>query len=376
MNKILIQGYYGFSNLGDDILLLVAYGWVKELFPYAEIVVFANNPDTKQNLYISKLLNSKTRTINYSAQEHFDLIVHGGGGIHYDFERGSVSYLLFNSFIRTIGAHLFLKAFKFYKRIKGKENITAGNRIGIGIGVGLFTSSSKKFYSNIPILGDYDYLLVRDAASVERARSINKKVRVTQSSDLAFATDYWHTILKPKVEGNTLRLGFVLRSWKYSDNHICEVIQIASNLASQGIQITFYSFDVEHDRESLKLIGSQHRVIIWEPEMVEVEDFFLEFQSEDLIITSRFHGAILASTFGVSSICLVIEPKLASVKEILATSCQLVELESIALSLQKLIITTLGEIKSWKEKAISDFKRNRSLVINGLIEAKNYVKKQ
>lgn len=373
--KILLQGYYGFGNLGDDILLLVCYYNLKRHFPNTELVIFVNT-DSQTSSYLNGLLNEKIRTINYSAREHFDFIVHGGGGVHYDYDEGNFFFSILNRIILSRPSW-FIKFFQFYKALKKKENISTTYRIGLGIGVGTFTPSSRKFYTNLPILNGYDYLQVRDSASVAAATRYRTQVSPVLSTDLAFLSEYWHPAgLKKEDRPLKKRIGMVLRHWRNNNNYVNETLDVAASLRDKGFSVTFFSFEKVYDTPYSKLVQDNFNLVEWPGESGNLHEFFTTFCDHDLIVSSRFHGVILASTFGMPSIALKLDPKLSALKEILPESAQVLELEQIQAQLEGLILATFNDLKFWQERTHRDFERNNKIIREAMDSINTFIRER
>lgn len=372
--KILLQGYYGFGNLGDDILLKVTHAFIKKAAPQASIFIL-NNASKSQSGYLRSLVNENVEFVDYRARQHFDLIVHGGGGVHYDFDPGNWKFEILNRLINGIGIQFFLQGFKAYKQLKNAEQISTHFRMGLGIGVGAFTKSSKKYYSNLPILGDYDYLLVRDEGSMKEVKKFNKGVVVRHSTDLAFLTDYWKPPINRTNKKNAFEIGVVLRHWKYDHEHILEVVKAMKTLQKQGVGVKFFSFEKSYDQPYLSLIQNSFEVHCWNPHIQSFSDFFNIFGNTDLILTTRFHGAILASAFSIPSVYIQIEPKLDKLSEILPTSTFGLSIRSTSDQIERSLSETVPHIAEKRNASEYDFKQNNIRIVYDLKEAEAIVRK-
>jgi len=371
--NILLQGYYGFGNLGDDILLKVTHDFINKAAPQASIFVL-NNASENQSGYMRSLMNEKVEVVDYKTRQHFDLIVHGGGGVHYDFDAGNWKYGILNRLINGMGIQAFLQGFRAYKRLKNAEQITTNFRMGLGIGVGTFTQSSKKYYSNLPILGDYDYLLVRDEGSVKEVKKINKRVDVRHSTDLAFLTGYWKPQVN-RIKKNGFEIGVVLRQWKYDHEHILEVVKAMKTLQKQGIGVKFFSFEKPYDQPYISLVQNSFEVHCWNPLIQSFSDFFNIFGNTDLILTTRFHGAILASAFSIPSVFIQIEPKLDKLSQILPTSTFGLPIGSTSDQIERSLLEIVHNIAEQRSASEYDFKQNNSRIVHDLKEAEAIVRK-
>ena len=98
--------------------MIVSYELLKEKYPDATITVFSNNSinnkDTKSsegyNLYIKELLGEDIQIIDWTYIGHFDLLVNGGGGVHFDNKPAGLAYFALNKLSRSIPISFIVKA--------------------------------------------------------------------------------------------------------------------------------------------------------------------------------------------------------------------------------------------------------------------------
>lgn len=84
MTRILISGYYGFDNAGDDSVLFGIIGSLKKQIPNVELAVLSNTPEDTQRLFgISSFNRWKIGTIIQEIKKS-DLLIMGGGSLLQD----------------------------------------------------------------------------------------------------------------------------------------------------------------------------------------------------------------------------------------------------------------------------------------------------
>lgn len=54
--KVLLSGYYGFDNAGDDAVLYAIVQSLRTAMPDIEITVLSNQPEKQQHSFMYKLL--------------------------------------------------------------------------------------------------------------------------------------------------------------------------------------------------------------------------------------------------------------------------------------------------------------------------------
>jgi polysaccharide pyruvyl transferase WcaK-like protein len=359
--KVVLQGYYGYGNLGDDVLMLTAYGWVKENFPTHEILICSDSPHAD---YIPRLTGDQVKTVRSNENIHADWIIHGGGGIYFDFKEGSKKSLALNKIIRLTGFQSFRSMYRLYRNMRGNSGITATRRAGLGIGIGTYTASSRRFYGDIVPLAEYDFLMVRDTESAEHFKALKLKAEVLVSTDLAFLQKYWKgSYGAPSGK----KVGFILRDWIYDGNRYFGVMRsVADQLIAEGYDVRFYSFDKIADKHYISEFSSRYPVITWDPYQHSIGFFLGELANCSLLITSRAHGAILSACIGVPSVCLGIEPKLEKISLMLKRSSVLVKQPFISENIIDLIKNQWRNIEQLRIKTQEDAAENSALITNGL----------
>ena len=82
---ILISGYYGYGNTGDEAILSVMIKDLRAQIPGVEIFVVSGNPkETKARYLVGSISHNDLQAI-ISTIKMCDLVILGGGGLLHDY---------------------------------------------------------------------------------------------------------------------------------------------------------------------------------------------------------------------------------------------------------------------------------------------------
>lgn len=313
--NILVRGYYGQGNLGDDLLCMAAIQFLNEKYPYSHISILSYGKDTD---YLHQLSSIEITVVNKIDYELYDLVVFGGGGVFFDFEEGSKSDRLMNGFFKVTGLTTYSRV---YNQLRAwKSGVTKLPRhIAIGVGIGEFTKSSKKFKFKIPELFGCTDVFVRDQISKENADKMGMQ-NACVNTDLAF----YLADQIPKKQNLAQfpeKVTFILRDWKYDNSsYLNEVGNYINTLSDIGVKIDIVTLDTD-DKKTVQFAEEYKLPIsIWKPEKESPFDFINRLRQSDLVFSSRAHGLIIASCIGIPSLGLNIEEKIETIASMLPNS--------------------------------------------------------
>lgn len=319
---ILLIGYYGKGNFGDDVLLNVTHGLLRHLLPNAKFSVIIGEDGGE---YVRHLLGDVT-LLKPVRHRHFDIIIHGGGGVFFDFNSYGKFYHLLEKIIQVVGLPKYIASEKLFRSMIKKPRTSASRRLGFGIGVGTFARGSQKLLRHsLIILTDFDALWVRDDESVQNLMRFNNamKAKIVLGSDLAFLTEYWLGEIPQKIASPRPRLGVIL-----SDRVDNNMPMIAATIAefAKEYDITGFILEEQRDPKMIALLVP-YTTHIWKPELMSINSFMQQIACQDVLLTSRAHGAICGACVGVPSVVVNIEPKLEQVHKMLQNSSVLVPVD-------------------------------------------------
>ena len=369
MPTVILRGYYGFGNLGDDILLMVTAKWIKGILPGSKLVVCTAGGFGS---YIQQLTDGMVDQVSpLEAQPPADLVVHGGGGTYFDFDSGGAHFRIFNRLVDAITPSRWRSLMNLGKMMRGKFEYLGSPRIALGIGVGQFTKDSKKYYNKIAELAGFDLIVVRDSTSYSNLSRKNLKAEIWKSTDLAFLSQYWLDRNKMRVDTNGKKIGLIVRPWKWKRRYLETVLQCANELESSEYSVTVFFFEKPLD-QSIAPMFKKFDQYYWDPHG-DLNGFLEILSEQNLCITSRAHGVLIAAALGIPSVCLGIEPKLHTFHKLLPNASVYQE---CPLQLAKLLEKVESAINIPGEVVAQDFQLNFEIANSTMLSVNNWLQKK
>ncbi|WP_226670838.1 polysaccharide pyruvyl transferase family protein [Metabacillus litoralis] len=307
--KVIIQGYYGALNTGDDLILEAISTNIKKKYPNTLIMVagFNRRPITlKQGFY------SLPRTDVYRMDKYIkeaDLLIYGGGGLLNDY-----------TFNKAAGVPDFFDRFTHgltgMGTIPTMANIYEVPSMYFALGVGPLVNPEARKFAKF-MVNQMSVVTVRDEYSKNLLESIPGLTKeVNQTSDATYMLDdpgdeaaaaYFK---KYNIESKNLIL-LTMRDWKDNPVNFEEKMAryLDSILADSNYTILFlpYQFgkgksdDNKIHGKVQELMSNQSRTLVYEHEG-DYTEFLSIVKNAGLSISMRLHGSILANLFGVPSI--------------------------------------------------------------------------
>ena len=296
--SILMSGYYGFDNSGDDAILKAIINDVKSLDNKLNIVVLSNNPQKTNDMYDVDAVNRFKTLEVIRAIRKTSLLISGGGSLLQDVT--STRSLLYYLAVMLVA--------KFFR----KPVMVYANGIG-PINKKLNRSLSKY------ILDKVDLITLRDDDSKEYLQKMkvhNKNIIVTADPVFTLkASDDQHIeniFLKEGIPSNRKFIGISIRKWKAANN-LVEVVSKTIDYIIEKYDVDVilipmhYPEDLEISLEVLDNVKSSNCHVL--REKYNVEEIMGVIHRLDLIVAMRLHSLIYAAGQEVPMVGLVYDPK-------------------------------------------------------------------
>lgn len=350
MSDILISGYYGFKNSGDDALLLAIINGLKEKKPDIKLSVLSKSPKETSEIYGVKAVNRLNPFAVVYNMITTKMLISGGGTLIQD--RTSTKSLLYYLFIIKC-AHLF-----------GKKIMLYANGIGP-----LIDEKNRRLTAKV--LNKADIITLRDEDSEKELKALGiDKPKIEVTADPAFALECKNPergekLLKERgiKEGDRLACISVRPRSGIGEEFAETVARTADYLTEEyGYKIVILPMqqakDLDISEKIAKLMKSESICI---NENLSVDDMLSIISRMDLCIGMRLHSLIYSASFALPIIGLVYDPKIAGFMDYIG---------------QRLYTGVSSVTFEKMKKLVDEEEQNRDMIINELSRKLTDLKKK
>lgn len=303
MSDILISGYYGFKNSGDDALLLSIIEQLKENKENINITVLSQNPGETEKIY---KVNAVKRDNIFSLIKSIistKMVLMGGGTLIQDgTSTKSLLYYL-----------LIIKVAKFF----GKKVMLYSNGIG--------PLKEENYKITRKVLNKVDLITLRDEISnteLKKAGVTKPKVILTADSAFNLSFDDKKDILKLKKKFNIPEdkkyFCIAIRNHKRLADDFCNILAEVCDRVSNNYDIypVFIPFQKSNDTEITNSVRNKMKTEskVFDSE-VEISDLLAFISHSEMCIGMRLHSLIYSALCKVPLVGLVYDPKIVGFME-------------------------------------------------------------
>ena len=299
--KVVLSGYYGFDNCGDEAVLLAMIHCLKKFKPDIRIVVLSGNPKKTQELYAVNAVNRWNPLMVAFELLTCRLVLSGGGSLLQDVT-SSISLRYYLAIIKL--AVMLKKRVMIYSQGIGPLNAEK-NRARV----------SKT-------LNRCHAITVRDEHSAELLKEIGVARDIQVTCDPVIALDIGDIVSSSLIDElrKAIALGnaeesskplFMVAMRLWDDNcHISPVAEFLDTLAKGGWNVLLVPAHHPGDMEAIKRISGlmTSRPYILDRCLIAREFLALTAQS-DMVFSMRLHGLICAMAAGTPMLGLSYDPK-------------------------------------------------------------------
>ena len=310
MSKIVISGYYGFNNAGDEALLTAILASLRAIEPKAEITVISGNPGNTIVKHQVKSLYRFAAVRLLRAIGEADLVISGGGSLLQDVtsKRSLIYYLSIIAAAKWKGRKVMLFA----------------------QGIGPIRNRLMRLLTRL-VVNKADVITVRDRDSAEElARMGVPAVKVEVTADPVL-------MLNPesKVMGKAILaeagldpykpiIGVSVREWPENQRCLKQLATALGKLSEKyNAQIAILPLQVSMDLKDSQLLQSylpkiRNRVALLQGDY-STEEFLSIIGSFRLLIGMRLHALIFAAVMKVPLMAISYDPKVDSFLKVIGT---------------------------------------------------------
>ncbi|SRR6056297_890834 len=291
MKRILLSGYFGFNNLGDEAILASMIDMIREETEDIKLIVLTNKPEETKVKYNTETIYRYDIFKIAAKMKQSDIFISGGGSLLQDVTSlRSVPYYLGLIFLAQI---FNLKTIFFAQ------------------GVGPVNNSFYRFVIK-KVLNRVDFLSVRDLNSELFLEEIGiNRNKIELIDDPVYGLNICNDV-DQKVN-DIKKIGVSVRNWK--DNSYLKILANFLNylIKKEEFKITIIPF---HEGEDERISKKLQDMLYTTPEIISYTDDIKEinkiYNSFDLFIGVRLHSLIFAAINCVPFIGISYDPKVES----------------------------------------------------------------
>lgn len=321
--RVLIAGYYGYGNLGDEAILCGMISDLRNEVPSVKLCVLSGHPGGTRRLHgVEAIVHTDLPRVVEAIQTS-DLLLVGGGGLFHDYWPVDRQRLL---------ADLH-PGLEYYAGLIEMAALAGVPSMVYGVGLGPLEAAEARQLSGETLLAA-DLSTFRDQASLDLAVELTRGAE--RPPDLRLAADPAFSLapVTPERANDILRsagvpagrplLGAVLRPWPFIDNPEGLVREIASGLAQAaetlGAHVVLIPFHKHSEGTVIDdvVLANQVRTLVPDHAGVTVLEAGLGPKEVaavvgacQVVLAMRLHAAIFSLAEAVPFLSVNYDPKLA-----------------------------------------------------------------
>jgi polysaccharide pyruvyl transferase CsaB len=290
--RVVISGYYGFDNVGDEAILLSIIQALRTLNPSISITVLSNNLNQTESLYSVKAVNRWNVNAVAQAINSSDGLISGGGSLLQD-ETGWKS-IPYYAGIMKIAQFLGKPVFVYAQ------------------GMGPFKMGFNKWIVR-QVIQKTKVITVRDKESKSLLESIGVKKPITIAPDpvigLNTSQNRSDFLENQGISGSVLTVA--IREWPSPIDYKTKIAKALDQCVQKGINVIFVPMHGKNDNETSEEIASlMKQSSLIAPHDAPIEEKISVIGDSDLLFGMRLHSLIFAAITNTPFISLSYDPKI------------------------------------------------------------------
>lgn len=329
--RVLIIGYYGSQNIGDDLILESTIGLIRQNIAEADIRVLTYAiKETEQRYGVVGVSRNDFKAI-LEAVAWSDVIIGGGGSMlqNVTSNRSLIYYLML----------------LFVAKVYGKKTILLGNGVG---------PIKGWFYQKLTfgILKGLSHIVLRDQESFGLLKK-QGLTNIANGADLAF-----NLILEPKSISKEKLILLNLRPWPMAIKPEAWVPEFIKTWEQKGYTIGLLPMQISKDDKLLEPFVSETVKMYITHSGQELTELI---QRSELVVAMRLHALIFSALSETACVGISYDPKVTefikSEGQIMACQTETISLEAINLAVEQGLASRHSLEQVLKERLQEDDER-------------------
>ncbi|MBM7557297.1 polysaccharide pyruvyl transferase CsaB [Halanaerobacter jeridensis] len=296
MKKIILSGYYGFNNTGDEAILAALIAGLEARIDELEIIVLSADPQFTTQLHQVEAVNRMNFKRIAQELKKADLLISGGGSLLQDVTS--------------------LKTIPYYLGVIVLAKVMKTPVFFCAQGVGPVNNRlNQKLISGV--LNKVALITVRDQKSKQLLENWGVKNKITVTADLVFSLELGNEgminniVKQEQISFQSPTMGVAVRPWA-DNSYLNQLAGVLDTLILKlGVNIVLLPFHNPGDREVSQLLKQKmkQQVDLITGDYTPREILAL-VESCDFFLGVRLHSLIFAALAGIPVAGISYDPKI------------------------------------------------------------------